>query len=403
MDDLRGARIAIYARYSSDNQSEASIEDQVYRCQKWIEQRGGAVRDELIHADYALSGASAHRPQLQALLEKVEAKPRGVDVIVMEDVSRLARDLADSAAIYKRVRFCDVTIIGIADGVDTSDHGAKLTFGMKSLIAEMYRDDLADKTRRGLEGRFRHGGVTGGLPYGYRSEAVVDEQGRARGKRPRIDPAKAAIVREIFEQYDVGVSFASIAARLNQRGVPAPRADSDSRKRGRGWQASGVRAMLRNETYAGRWSFNRREFRRRPGDGRRTAIERTPNEVLRDDRPDLAIVDRAVFDRVKAKFEARRSNRNASHRGKRSAYPLSGILRCGTCRGLMTITGGHRKRYRCRNNKNRGNTECDNPRTIRMDDITEFVLGEIAERFARPEAMAYLRERISERLERRRV
>ncbi|MCU0677657.1 MAG: recombinase family protein, partial [Myxococcota bacterium] len=148
---LTGARVAVYARYSSDRQSEASIEDQVRRCRAFAVDAGAIVDDALVFADYAVSGASLARAGLEAMLAAVAAGR--VDAIVVEDMSRLSRDLADAASVFRRLQFEGVSLLGVADGIDSREKSSKLTFGVRALLADAYLDDLRDKTRRGLEGR----------------------------------------------------------------------------------------------------------------------------------------------------------------------------------------------------------------------------------------------------------
>jgi DNA invertase Pin-like site-specific DNA recombinase len=88
---LTGKRIAIYARYSSDLQSENSIEDQVRRCRERVEVQGGHVAEELVFMDRAMSGTSIDRPSYERMMRTVDEKPRGIDVIVVDDLSRLSR------------------------------------------------------------------------------------------------------------------------------------------------------------------------------------------------------------------------------------------------------------------------------------------------------------------------
>src|SRR5688572_12885069 len=128
MSSLRfhGLRVAVYARYSSSLQREASIEDQVRRCHAFIQEHGGAVNDALIFTDAATSGASLQRPGFEKMMAIVSAKPRGVDVVVTEDLTRVSRDFADSAGLFRRLQYLGVPLIGIADGVDTSSAGAKV-------------------------------------------------------------------------------------------------------------------------------------------------------------------------------------------------------------------------------------------------------------------------------------
>jgi DNA invertase Pin-like site-specific DNA recombinase len=97
--NLTGLRVAIYARYSSDNQREASIDDQVRRCRVHVEACGGTVTPELIFADHAVSGASLQRPAFEKMMALATAKQRGLDAIVTEDLSRITRDFADAAQV----------------------------------------------------------------------------------------------------------------------------------------------------------------------------------------------------------------------------------------------------------------------------------------------------------------
>lgn len=148
---LSTARVAIYARYSSDKQSETSIEDQVRRCRDHLQRAGADPSAAEVFSDFAISGASLKRPGFEAMMAAVE---RGVvEAIVTEDLSRISRDFADAAAIFKRLQFARVPLVGVADGIDTGAKHAKLSYTVKSLVADLYLDDLRDKTLRGLEGR----------------------------------------------------------------------------------------------------------------------------------------------------------------------------------------------------------------------------------------------------------
>ena len=151
-------RAVIYARYSSDQQREASIEDQVRLCRERIEQEGW----EYLHAytDRAQSGASALRPAYQALLE--DARRGGFDIVVAEALDRLSRDQEDVAGLLKRLRFAGVRLFTLAEG-----EIGELHVGLKGTMNALFLRDLADKTRRGLSGRIKKGRSAGGLCYGY--------------------------------------------------------------------------------------------------------------------------------------------------------------------------------------------------------------------------------------------
>ena len=106
-------RAVIYARYSSELQSAASIEDQVRLCRERVEDEGGTVVET--YADYAISGSSLrNRPSMQALLK--QAKSGTFDYVVAEALDRVSRDQEDIAAIYKRLRHSDVRLLTLAEG-----------------------------------------------------------------------------------------------------------------------------------------------------------------------------------------------------------------------------------------------------------------------------------------------
>lgn len=125
---------------------------------------GDVALDVEVFADYAVSGAGLNRPGFEALMAAVKAGL--VTSIVTEDISRISRDFADAAHIFKELQYARVPLIGIADGIDTSAKHAKLTYTLKSLVADLYLDDLRDKTLRGLEVKLpRFGGRVRGFGY----------------------------------------------------------------------------------------------------------------------------------------------------------------------------------------------------------------------------------------------
>ncbi|MBX3264696.1 MAG: recombinase family protein, partial [Labilithrix sp.] len=157
---LAHKRIAVYARYSSENQRESSIEDQLHRARDFVDREGGNKAGVIVVSDRAASGSRFGREGLAQLREL--AQEGRVDAVVVEDVSRLTRDQEHAAALLKLFARTGVTLYGIADGIDTSQSKARLNVGLRALMAEDYLADLADKTLRGQEGRARAGLSTGG-------------------------------------------------------------------------------------------------------------------------------------------------------------------------------------------------------------------------------------------------
>src|ERR1700752_4131017 len=162
------SRAAIYARYSSDNQREASIEDQVRLCKERLSAEAWTLVQ--VFRDAALSGASPLRPGYQALLEG--AREAAFDVVLAEALDRLSRDQEDVAALFKRLRFAGIRLLTLAEGEIN-----ELRVGLKGTMNALFLKDLADKTRRGLRGRIAAGKSAGGIAYGYKVVRAVDARG----------------------------------------------------------------------------------------------------------------------------------------------------------------------------------------------------------------------------------
>ncbi|WP_093160734.1 recombinase family protein [Aliiruegeria lutimaris] len=367
-------RAAIYSRYSSDLSSDASIEDQVRRCRAYAEAKGWVVSGEF--EDRAISGASVLRPGYQDLLQTVQTGK--VDVILTEALDRLSRDQEDIAGLFKRARFLGVRLETVSEG-----EIGELHIGLKGTMNALYLKDLADKTRRGLEGRIRARKSAGGLCYGY---AVVP--GEERGDR-EIVPAEAATIRRIFEAFTAGKSPKAIARDLNTDGIPGPR--------GRMWRDTAIRGhrqrgtgILNNELYVGRLVWNRLRYVKDPATGKRVSRINPQDEWIVEDASHLRIVDDGVWDRVKERqaaidatpaVQGIKKSRFWEHR--RPGHLLTGLLHCGTCGGVFASAG--RDYLACSNARKLGT--CDQRKGIRRQVLEGFVLNLLRERLMQPQAV----------------
>ena len=385
MSDLRGKRIAAYGRMSTDKQNPTSATDQIAKCAAAIALRGGAVNPALVFRDDAISGAVRERPGILALLASID---RGeVDIVVVEDLSRLSRDTEDSAWIRRRIP----RLIALDNGIDTANEGAAFTADIFAAVAAQLRRDIGKKTVRGMTARAQGGFVTGGaLAFGY---CRMPGTG---GSTIAIDEARGAVVRDIFAAYASGHSLGGVAAMLNARGIEAPRT---SKPRDRdAWGVSTVRAILHNEKYVGRWTFGRLKWDRDPETRRRRKTTRT-EALVTTDRPDLAIIDAATAERVRARFAettttyARKGRRVPLPR--RVTFPLSGLLRCAHCGELMSIGGGEKgRRYYVCTASRRGT--CGFRRYVRESVIRDGVIARVRQIYGSPAGRALLCELITE-------
>ena len=151
-------RAVIYARYSSDLQSAASVDDQVRLCRERIERDGHELVQ--VYSDRAVSGATLMRPGIQSLLQ--DGIQHKFDLIYAEALDRISRDQEDAAGFFKRMCFAAVKIMTLAEGEISELH-----VGLKGTMNALFLKDLAQKTRRGLQGRVLQGLSGGGLCYGY--------------------------------------------------------------------------------------------------------------------------------------------------------------------------------------------------------------------------------------------
>lgn len=161
-------RCAIYARYSSDLQSPTSIEDQFRLCRAYAERQEWTV--VATFEDAARSGfGTEHRPAYQRFLAAALAPAPAFDVVLVEDLSRLTREIGELMRLAARLRLKGVELVGVSDGIVTGRQGAKVQLAVKGLMNELYLDDLRDKTHRGLSGRVTRGFSAGGRIFGYRT------------------------------------------------------------------------------------------------------------------------------------------------------------------------------------------------------------------------------------------
>jgi site-specific DNA recombinase len=370
-------RAVIYARYSSDNQRDASIEDQVRQCRARIDQEGWQRGQ--VYSDHAISGATTLRPGYQKMLE--DARAGRFEVLVAEALDRLSRDQENIAGLFKQLSFAGVRLITLSEG-----EIGELHVGLKGTMNALFLKDLAQKTRRGLEGRIRQGKSGGGLCFGYDIVHSVDPAGEPVHGERRINQIEAAIVRRVFEEFAKGRSPRAIAGALNKETIPGPASKTwgPSTIYGNWRRSTGI---LNNELYIGRLVWNRQQFIKDPNTGRRQARLNPETKWIIESVPHLRILDDQLWNLVKERQRASQSRVMTkdkgirSERARRPRYLLSGLLRCGTCGGgFFKISQSH---YGCSTARNKGT--CNNLLTLRRDELEAKVLDGLRHQLMHPE------------------
>jgi DNA invertase Pin-like site-specific DNA recombinase len=155
-------RCATYARYSSNQQRDSSIVDQQRNMMRYAETKGWRILTDFMFSDEAISGAGLDRPGFQQLLRAAKASPRVIDVILVDDTSRISRSLADTVRLREDLNFTGIRFIAVSQGIDSDDEQADVMMTVHGLVDSLCIKELAKKTHRGLEGLALKGFHTGG-------------------------------------------------------------------------------------------------------------------------------------------------------------------------------------------------------------------------------------------------
>lgn len=328
-------KAVIYARYSSERQTEQSIEGQLRTCREFAERENIWITGEYI--DRAISGTTDHRPQFQRMIN--DCKTLDIDYVIVYKLDRFARNRYDSAIYKAKLKQNGIRLLSAMEKITDSPEGIIME-GLLEAMNEYYSAELSQKIKRGMRENVIKGKTTGGnVALGYR--IGID-------KRLEIVEEQAVIVRKIFQMYASGSTFAEIINELNSSGLKT--------SRGNPYNPSSISRILSNERYAGRYTI------------------KGIDEVAECPR----IIDDDLFNTVQKKL----SESQSKHRHRNNhTYLLSGVLRCGECGERMTGTGGtsqHGKRYyyyHCPN-KHYGRIDANTLETTVLNAIDKYLQSE---------------------------
>lgn len=326
----------IYARYSSDNQREESIEGQLRECKDFANRNDITIVDTYI--DRAFSAKTDNRPSFQKMIR--DSAKNQFDVIIVWKLDRFARNRYDSAHYKAQLRKNGVKVVSATEAISEGAEGIILESVLEGM-AEYYSAELAEKVIRGqtenaMKCKFNGGPVT----FGY---YIDDEQ------HFQIDEETATYINEIYNAYDSGMTMKEIAEDLNNKGV--------SNVRGGRFTINIISKILSNRRYIGEYRFR--------------------DIVVPDGIP--AIVDKDLFDRVQASLE---KNKHASAKYKADdEYILTTKLYCGKCKSFMVGESGTNHQgltyryYKCIDAKRKRG--CDK-KAVKKEYIEDAVLNAVA-------------------------
>lgn len=322
---------AIYARYSSTAQNDASIEQQIDECRQYA-----AANNLIIVAEYedrAKSGRSDNRPGFQKMLRAADRHE--FQVLLAYKSNRISRNMQSALSYEQRLSDAGVKVVYCKEEFGDNATG-RFMLRMMMNMNQFYSENMSEDIRRGMIDSAAKGKVVGSVPYGYKKGA---------DGRYEIDDFAAVIVREIYARYLNGESLADIRRDFNDRGLQT--------RQKRPWSKNSFHSILTNEKYTGSFSF---------GD-------------LRVEDAIPTIIEKGVFAMVQNKLNGEKIVRKR-HRGNED-YILTGKLFCGYCLAPMVGMSGrsHVGReyfyYACQTRRTKNTCAKEN---VRKDDIEAEVV-----------------------------
>lgn len=319
---------AIYARYSTDEQRETSIEDQVRRCRETAAREGFTVENAFVFSDSAVSGTAKGRAKRLGYQRLLDAIQNGlVDVVIVDDVSRVARNMLEGATLMEIAEQKGLRII-TCDGIDSKQRDWTLLWSFKLITAVQEVKGTADKVVRGMVGQLERGYQIAQPAFGYVGVREGSPSGRDGGTKWELEPEEAAVVRRMYQMRFEGSSIAGIARRLNEEGVLPP---NHHRCKGNAyWRPASVHRLLANTVYKGTFVWNGSAFTRAKARAKKAAVK-----TISYERPALRLVSDEVWAACNPSFGKERQNVRGGGR-----HALAGLMQCGECRAKLTIHGG---------------------------------------------------------------
>ena len=172
---VKQLRCAAYGRVSTDRQNPLSVQRiKLESVGSLLNMRDGASLRITSTPTTAISGTTDNRPGLQKLLAALKQRPCPFDILLVDDTSRLSRKAKDTLTIYERLNFAGVRLVAISQGIDSENEQAEVLMQVHGMVDGLYVNELATKTRRGMEGALRRGMHPGGRCFGYRNVPVED-------------------------------------------------------------------------------------------------------------------------------------------------------------------------------------------------------------------------------------
>ena len=372
-------RAVVYARFSSDNQRDESIDAQIRAIEEYADKNDIKIVNKFI--DRAKSATSDKRPAFQEMIKYCEADNTGISMVIVHKLDRFSRDKYDSAMYKQKLKVKGIRVVSVLENLDNSPESLILESVIEGM-AQYYSANLAREVAKGQREnglRAMHNG--GDAPLGY---DVTND------KRYAINKEEAQAVKIIFDMYVNGYSYSNIIDKLNDLGYKT--------KRGNKFGKNSLHGILSNEKYTGVYVFNKTQ--RKGINGKRNGHkQKSEDEIIKVEGGMPQIIGKDIFIQAQEMMQ-KRKKAPGSHKAI-TLYLLTGIIKCGECGHAMQ--GNKRKdkygndyiSYRCGCRKQK--RDCKN-KEIKREYLEEFVLTELEEHVLNDNAIPALSKELNERL-----
>jgi site-specific DNA recombinase len=382
-DDLDPRKIAIYIRWSTEDQGDGTtLEVQRRNCEMYVQSQGWHINPDLIFIDEGCSGGNMDRPGLGRMRQMI--KQGAIDVVVVYKLDRLSRNVLDTVNLVLDEWEGRCYLKSATQSLDTRDPLGKQFFYLLVGFAEYERQVIKERTFSGKVTRAGEGKNPGQVPpYGF-------TKGPAPGSF-QVIPTEIQVVQRIFGEAMAGAGVSVIARKLNEEGIPY----KDHRNgKSTTWKEVTVRYMLKNPLYTGRLVYGQTRLQSRPKEGE--PLRTRPETPLVETEATLCDADGVLlsappvaveeFEEAQRRMTAR-ANRKTSNRVMVSEHLLTGLLRCPVCdlamfgrKKILQPNGATYSPayYVCEGMKSRGT--CGNS-YIRQDDLDELIVKYVRRRY----------------------
>jgi site-specific DNA recombinase len=287
-----------------------------------------------------------------------------VEAVYVDAQDRLSRGEDDEWVAFRALCDANDTWIVVDGQRITRDLGGKAMSYLRALLARQESDEKAHRTRSGLREAARQGRYpVGAPPYGYRSI------GAKRERRFLVEPAEAAVVRRIFDEYVSGIGVNRIAARLNEDGIRT--------RQGAQFSARSILAVLPNRTYLGEVCLK--------GETLATGAHEP-------------IIEPELFAQAERLRAAKKSRPNGGAGRPAKRHLLDGLLCCPNGHRMLARRWGHSEYYACSRKHTYGDCDAPDANRRRVDEtlLHHFLIRHFDEDEMRKRLTAAAGEKIAE-------